>query len=54
MMYVIMPGISLSSKVSMEVVSMMRASIIAGRMLYLFCFIFIVVYHSAQKYEANP
>ena len=42
MMYVIMPSTSLSSKVSMEVVSMMRASIIAGRMLYLFCFIFIV------------
>ena len=36
MMYVIMPSTSLSSKVSMEVVSMMRASIIAGRMLYLF------------------
>lgn len=32
---------------------MMTVSIMTSRMLYLFCFIIIVVYRSTQKYEAR-
>ena len=41
------------NKVIMEVKSMMTVSIMTSRMLYLFCFIIIVVYRSTQKYEAR-